>query len=370
MRRPPRSAAGAAAQPPLAASRSEVLAGRTPQTRARHAVKRLDGPDKVTGRAKYTFDVNRPGMLYGRIVRSPHPHARIVSIDLSAAQRAPGVKAALMWRDPANAQRNTVMFQGDEVAAVAADTEERAIDAARLVKVEYEVLPHVISRRSGALRQAPAVFQPAATCERAQTQETGDIAAGFKQAAHTIEETYSTHVITHVCLESHGAVCEWDGDHLTAWVSTQGINAAREKFRQRPEHSAGERPRHHAVHGRRLRQQAGAGSAGPDLRAAGKEAKAPVKLMLDRKEEHLATGNRPSAAARIKAGVAADGMLTAFDAESWGTGGAGAAAGFPLPYIYQFPNRRRAHKDVFINTGQQRPMRAPGIRRALSSPKC
>jgi len=91
-----------------------------------------------------------------------------------------------------------------------------------------------------------------------------------------------------------------------------------------------------------------------------KDAKAPVKLMLDRKEEHLATGNRPSAAAHIKAGVAADGMLTAFDAETWGTGGAGAAAGFPLPYIYQFPNRRRTHKDVFINTGQQRPMRAPG----------
>ena len=63
--------------------------------------------------------------------------------------------------------------------------------------------------------------------------------------------------------------------------------------------------------------------------------------MLDRKEEHLATGNRPSATARIKAGVSADGTLTAFDAETWGTGGAGSAAGFPLPYIYQFPNRRR-----------------------------
>ena len=86
----------------------------------------------------------------------------------------------------------------------------------------------------------------------------------------------------------------------------------------------------------------------------------PVKLMLDRKEEHLAAGNRPSAAARVKAGVSADGMVTAFDAESWGTGGAGAAAGFPLPYIYRIANRRRTHKDVFINTGQQRPMRAPG----------
>jgi xanthine dehydrogenase YagR molybdenum-binding subunit len=82
--------------------------------------------------------------------------------------------------------------------------------------------------------------------------------------------------------------------------------------------------------------------------------------MLDRKEEHLATGNRPSATARIKAGVSADGMVTAFDAETWGTGGAGAAAGFPLPYLYLPPNRRRSHKDVYINTGQQRPMRAPG----------
>jgi len=82
--------------------------------------------------------------------------------------------------------------------------------------------------------------------------------------------------------------------------------------------------------------------------------------MLDRKEEHLVTGNRPSAAARIKAGVSAAGIITAFDAESWGTGGAGAASGFPLPYIYQIANRRRAHKDAFINTGQQRPMRAPG----------
>ena len=91
-----------------------------------------------------------------------------------------------------------------------------------------------------------------------------------------------------------------------------------------------------------------------------RQAKAPVKLFLDRKEEHLDTGNRPSAYAKIRAGVSADGMLTAFDGQSWGTGGAGAASGFPLPYIYQFPNRRRVHTDVFINAGQQRPMRAPG----------
>ncbi len=322
-------------------------------------VNRLDGPEKVTGRAKYTFDVNRPGMLYGRIVRSPHPHARIVSIDLSAAQRAPGVKAAMMWRDPANAQRNTVMYQGDEVAAVAADTEEHAIDAARLVKVEYEVLPHVILVDQALSGSAPPVFT-GGNVRQGTTQENGDLAAGFKQAAHTLEETYSTHVITHVCLESHGAVCEWDGDNLTAWVSTQGISASRDGFATGLNIPS--------ANVRVITQYMGGGfgsKLGSDPQAMicarlAKDAKAPVKLMLDRKEEHLATGNRPSASARVKAGVAADGMLTAFDAETWGTGGAGAAAGFPLPYIYQFPNRRRTHKDVFINTGQQRPMRAPG----------
>src|SRR5262245_25792689 len=104
-------------------------------------VKRFDGPDKVTGRAKYTFDINRPGMIWGKIVRSPHPHARIVSVDLSEAQRAPGVKAALAWKDPGA----RALYQGDPVAAVAADTEERANDAARLVKVTYEQLPYVAS---------------------------------------------------------------------------------------------------------------------------------------------------------------------------------------------------------------------------------
>ncbi len=155
-------------------------------------------------------------------------------------------------------------------------------------------------------------------------------------------------------------MCEWDGDKLTAWVSTQGVNSARENFA-----SALAIPQANV---RVICQYMGGGFGSKlQLGAEGlicarlaKQANAPVKLMLDRKEEHLATGNRPSAAARIKAGVSADGIITAFDAESWGTGGAGAASGFPLPYIYQIANRRRTHKDVFINTGQQRPMRAPG----------
>jgi xanthine dehydrogenase YagR molybdenum-binding subunit len=322
-------------------------------------VKRIDGPDKVSGKAKYTFDVTRPNMLYGRIVRSPYPHAKVVSVDLSAAQRVPGFKTALIQRDPKDDKTNVVMYQGDEVAAVAADTEEHAIDAARAVKVEYEVLPAVISVDSVLAGRAPEVFT-GGNFRQGQTQEAGDLDAGFKAAAYTLDQTYQTHVITHVCMESHGTVCEWEGDKLTAWVTTQGVNSARDNFVSGlgiPQTNV-----------RVICQYMGGGFGSKlQLGAEGlicaklaKQAGAPVKLMLDRKEEHLATGNRPSAAAHIKVGVSADGVITAFDAESWGTGGAGQGANFPLPYIYQMPNRRRAHKDVYINTGTQRPMRAPG----------
>jgi xanthine dehydrogenase YagR molybdenum-binding subunit len=323
------------------------------------SVKRLDGPDKVTGRAKYTFDINRPGMLYARTVRSPYPHARVVSVDLSAAQKAPGVKAALVVRQPGDTPASKVMFQGDEVAAVAADTEEHARDAARLVKVEYEILPPVVNVQQALDGNAPAVFDKG-NVRQGQTQETGDIEAGFKAAVHTVEETYSTHVITHVCMESHGTVCEWDGDKLTAWVSTQGVNSARDNFATAlgiPQSNVRVICQHM---GGGFGSKLALGAEGLICARLAKAANLPVKLMLDRKEEHLATGNRPSATARVKAGVAADGTITAFDAQTWGTGGAGAAAGFPLPYIYLPANRRRTHKDVFINTGQQRPMRAPG----------
>ena len=319
------------------------------------SVKRVDGPNKVSGRAKYTFDISRPGMLYGKIIRSPHPHAKIVSVDLTAARSAPGVKAALLWKDPGM----EVMYHGDAVAAIAADTEDRARDAARLVSVQYEPLPHVSSEARAMAADAPVVFANGNT-KPGQSQEVGSLEAGFKAAAHVVEATYWTHVITHVCLESHGAVCEWNGDKLTAWVSTQGVHATRQQLAQVlkiPEANI-----------RVICDYMGGGfgskiaADAPVTLAArlSKEAGAPVKLMLERKEEHLDSGNRPSAFSQIRAGVSADGMLTAFDAKTWGTGGAGQGAQFPLPYIYQFPNRRRAHTDVYINAGTQRPMRAPG----------
>src|SRR4029450_10511103 len=166
--------------------------------------------------------------------------------------------------------------------------------------------------------------------------------------------------ITHVCLETHGTVCEWEGDKLTAWVSTQGVHQCAQGFAQ-----ALQIPQANV---RVITQYMGGGFGSkfaPALQGIlcaklARQAKAPVKLMLDRKEEHLDTGNRPSAFAKIRAGVDSNGRLTACDAHSLGTGGAGAASGFPLPYIYDFPNRRRGHKDVYINAGQQRALDTRG----------
>lgn len=318
-------------------------------------IHRVDGPEKVSGRAKYSYDIMRPGQLHGRVLRSPHPHARVVAINLDAARKAPGVRAALAVIEPGK----SVMFQGEEVAALAAATEDQAEDALRLIEVEYEVLPHVATTELSMREGAPVVFEDG-NIKAGDAEETGDLAAGFQQAAHTVEATYATQVQTHVSLETHGCVCEWDGDRLTAWVSTQAVHGTREGFAQ-----ALEIPQSNV---RVITEHMGGGFGskfGPDAQGIicarlAKQAGAAVKLMLDRKEEHLASGNRPSSVSKIKAGVAADGTLTAFDAETWGTGGAGVGAGFPLPYIYVFPNRRRRHRDVYTNAGPARAMRAPG----------
>src|SRR5215207_5695790 len=103
-------------------------------------ISRVDGPEKVSGKARYTYDIKRPGMLYGKILRSPHAHARIVSIDSSAAEKMPGVKAVRVIQGP----DTEIRWAGDEILVVAAVDEPTAEDALRAIKVTYEVLPHMV----------------------------------------------------------------------------------------------------------------------------------------------------------------------------------------------------------------------------------
>src|SRR5689334_19744151 len=174
-------------------------------------VTRLDGLAKASGRAKYPSDQRPDGTLFAVMLYSPHGHAKIRSIDVSAAEKMPGVKAVAAIAKAGT----TLRYQGDDVAAVAAETEEQARDAIRAIKVEYEVLPHVVTEPQAMADGAPEVFRGGNVRKgRSQTKGKPDEAIG--KADVVVEGTYSLPVITHVCLEPHGLTAKWDGpDKLT-----------------------------------------------------------------------------------------------------------------------------------------------------------
>ena len=197
---------------------------------------RLTGCQHVDGRgdagAPRRFEYGDRGLaeaeLHAAVLRSPHPHARIRSIDLSAAEKHPGVRAALALIDPAGTDDTTkVRYQGEEVAAVAAVSEEAAEDAIRLIKVDYEVLPHLATVEQAMRPEAPLVF-PKGNVSQVSERVEGNVEEALGKATIVVEGQYSTQVQTHTSLETHGSVCEWEGDKLTAWVSTQAAHGARD----------------------------------------------------------------------------------------------------------------------------------------------
>jgi xanthine dehydrogenase YagR molybdenum-binding subunit len=361
----PNQAPASAAQTPAAAPQAPAAPPRSwPPVADRvllgKSIKRLDGPDKAAGRAKYTYDLIRPGMLYGEILGSPHPRAKVTGIDLSAAKGLAGVRAVIAIKDPADAAKSLINYQGEEVAAVAATTEQIARDAIRLIKVQYDVLQPLATVEQAMNPNAPQAF-PKGNVTQPNVRGEGDVEAALKTAAHVVEGLYQTQVQTHTSLETHGGIAEWEGDKLLLHISTQGINASRDGIAD-----ALQVPRPNV---RVVTEYMGGGfgsKLGADVQVViaarlAKEANAPVKIMLDRKHEHLITGNRPSAFARVKAGVNAEGKFVAWHSETWGTGGAGQGAGFSVPYpVYVFPARRQSHRDVYTNAGPQRAFRAPG----------
>src|SRR5437867_4092336 len=150
-------------------------------------IQRLDGPDKATGKAKYSFDINRPGMLHGMILRSPHAHAKIKSLDLGPAESMPGVKAVIAINNAKEGKE--LYYAGDEIAAVAADTEEHAMDALRAIKVEYDVLDHIVYEED-ALKNPTKKTTAAANVGAPQTAAKGDVNAAYAKADAVVEGTY------------------------------------------------------------------------------------------------------------------------------------------------------------------------------------
>lgn len=328
-------------------------------------VQRLDGEDKVTGRAKYTYDLNLPGMLYGKILRSQHPHAKVVNVDLARAAAHPGVKGVFDF------EKQTVRYAGEEVAAVAAVSPEVAEEALKLIDVTYETLPFSV-REEASMAEGAAQIHPRGNVEIEERRQraSGDVAAGFAEADAIIEQTYRLAVQTHTSLETHGAVAQWEGDKLTVWCSTQGVVGVRDdlaKYFELPQENVRVLCEYM---GGGFGSKFGPGAEGRAVSELARSAGAPVKLMLNRKEEQLAVGNRPSAVMKIKMGAKKDGTLTAFESQTYGTGGVGSVGNIPLPYIFRIPNVKSELKNVHINGGGARAMRAPGHPQAAFAMDC
>jgi xanthine dehydrogenase YagR molybdenum-binding subunit len=320
-------------------------------------ITRLDGLAKASGRAKYPSDIRPEGTLFAVMLYSPHAHAKIKSIDTSTAEKMPGVKAVSII---AAGGATPLRYQGDDIAAVAAETEEQARDAVRAIKVEYEVLPHVVTEHQAMAEGAPEVFK-GGNVRKGRTQTTGNPDDAMRKAEVVIEGTYSVPVITHVCLEPHGLTAKWDGaDKLSIWSSTQAVQVVAGELAEALGIPVANVTVLTDYMGGGFGSKFGADVWGRTAAALAKKAGKPVKLFLDRVQEHLAAGNRPSASAKIKLGATKDGKLVAMIAQTHGTGGARGGSNFPLPYVYAVPASARTHNEVFVNCGGARAMRAPG----------
>jgi CO/xanthine dehydrogenase Mo-binding subunit len=344
-----------------------------------HATARIDAVQRVTGAATYTGDIRLPGMLYARVLRSPHAHARIRHIDVSKALAMPGVKVILtrdncdtIWSsgDTRNKRylfNNPVRFAGDAVAAVAAINRHLAEEAARLIEVDYEVLPFVLDAeealKPGAVEIQPGGnLSPNARGEHApETARHGDVEQGLRAADRVFEEHYTSVHINNAQLEPRVAIAQWDGDKLTVYASTQGISNCRtdlSKDLQLPLEKV-----------RVVCQFMGGGFGNKnqchdfDLMAAllAKKAGAPVKLEFTRKEDFVAVHGRWPTSQYYKVGVKNDGAITAIQLRGYsGMGpyrkGAGGIAGVEL---YQCPNVETVIHPVYTNMAVSANLRGP-----------
>jgi xanthine dehydrogenase YagR molybdenum-binding subunit len=320
-------------------------------------VQRLDGPEKATGTAKYSFDINRPGMLHAKILRSPYAHARLKSLDTSAAEKMPGVKAVHVIAQPGK----EFYYAGDEILGLAADTEEHALDALRAVKVEYEVLPHLVKEEDALKATNPTVA--AGNLSKPAEENKGNVELAFQSADAVAEGDYGVSVIAHQCLESHGLVAEWGPDDtLTVWASTQATTGVAGGLAGTFKIPATKVKCITHYMGGGFGSKFNPGVEGATAAQLAKKAGKPVKLMLDREEEITTAGTRPGAFGKVKIAGTKDGKITAWQSTTYGSPGNAGAVGLTLPYIYEpaIPNIKKENSAVRLNAVQQRAWRAPG----------
>jgi len=348
---------------------NDLPASRDDGTEIGRSRPRVDGRNRVTGRATYTQDVQLPGMLHAAVLRSPVPRARVRAIDTRRAEAVPGVRAIIHrfntgeveFRGEKTIFREEVRFVGDEVAAVAADSAEIAREALSLIAVDYEVLPHVVDLEEAIRERAPKL-DPDGNVHDAGSYKRGDVRKGFRDADATIEVTYRTSTQMHNALETHGAIASWDGDRLTVYESTQAVFGVRNMLKDALKLQPSQ------VHviceymGGGFGAKLGTYKYGVIASLLSMQVSRPVRCVLSRHEENLAAGNRSATLQKLKL-AGKDGRIVALEHESWSNSGQGRWAANPTGptnTLYDIANVSSTAHRVTTNAGALSAFRAPG----------
>ena len=328
------------------------------------AAPRQDGALRVRGEARYTADIKLPGMLHAAVLRSPHAHARVRRIDLAPALALPGVRAAI-GPGEAHGLEEEAGWAGAPVAAVAADSFAQARAAVEAVDVEWEELEVVLDPEE-------AVRRGLVTGDERRS-ERGDVDRAFAGADVVVEATYRTQTVLHNSLETHQATCEWQGDTLHVYISTQYIWGIRQEVAETlglPEDKV-----------RVVCEFMGGGFGAknsPDeytfvAAELAKRTGRPVRCALTRREEHTSAGNRNSTIQRLRAGARSDGTIVALDGEftnSVGWSGWSAPTEGPMRALYACENVRTVTHAAQLNTPPMKAFRAPGFAEGTFGLEC
>lgn len=333
-------------------------------------VPRTDAIPKVTGAAQYVADIHMPGMLHAAVLRSPHPHAKILSIDTSAARSMPGVKAVVTGEDTAKRKWgafrpdlyplaiNKVRYVGDEVAAVAAIDPETARAAVDRIVVEYEVLPGVFSLDEAMAPGAPLVHDDTpGNVAHEFAFERGEVDAGFKASDVIVEGTWDSIRQWHSSLETIGCVAHWSNNRVSMWCNTQTPFLARGRYAIAlgvPESQV-----------RVIQTEVGGGFGGKSGDDNGsviaailaRKAGRPVKLIHTREEEFLASHPRMPMRYWVRLGFSKAGKVLAKEIRMWADNGAYTgksqailgAATVRHDALYKYPNARAKSTLLYTN---------------------
>ncbi|MDP2654461.1 MAG: molybdopterin-dependent oxidoreductase [Candidatus Omnitrophota bacterium] len=353
------------------------------------SVPRIDGRGIVTGQTKYVFDLNLPGMLIGKMIRSEHPHAKILRIDTSEAEKLPGVKAVVTAKDTYNIkfgsneyffphtvdqlplENEKVRYIGDEIGAIAAVDEETAERAVKLVKVEYEILPSVTDMLEAMKPGAPQIHEALNNIGVILPVNFGNVERAFKESYHVREDKFYASAAAMAALEPHVCVGQWETftNKITLWSSSQAPFKAREALAKTLRMDLNDV--------RVIKLAVGGGFGGKlemlpmDFSACLLSKKAgglPVKICYDREEEFSFSRRKHAMHYTIKTGTTKDGILTAIAGEVIADGGAYcsygptvlAAAIMRIFMVYKIQHFRITGYRVYTNTPISGAMRGFG----------